>query len=114
LRAAIPSAANNEDHFGTFKGASMSKTNGHFPWEKGGKMSVASYTRDLEATRNLPFDEKFSGLLRLCEEAKHGTFRAIVAVRPEILGEDYAKLVSNLLRCAQAGLMIAFAEQQQA
>jgi hypothetical protein len=92
----------------------MSKTNGHFPWEKGGKMPVASYVRDLEATRNLPFDDKFSGLLRLCDEAKHGTFRVIVAVRPEILGDDYEELVSNLLRCAQAGLMIAFAEPQGA
>jgi hypothetical protein len=89
------------------------RTNGHFPWESGKKMRAAAYYRDLDATRDLPYEEKFSGLLRLWEEAKKGEFEVVVSARPEILGDDYEELVANLRRCARAGLLVAFAEEKQ-
>jgi hypothetical protein len=87
------------------------KSNGHFPWERSKKFTAAAYYRDLDATRDLPDEEKFSGLLRLCEEAKKGEFEIVVVVSPEILGDDYEELVGNLRRCAKVGLLVAFAEK---
>ena len=90
----------------------MSKTNGRFPWERDKKMTMAAYYRDLDATRDLPYEEKFSGLLSLCEKAKNGEFEIVVVAKPEILGDNYEELVGNLRRCAQAGLLVAIAEKK--
>ncbi len=83
--------------------------NGRFPWEKRQNMKAAQYTRDLNATRNLPYEEKFAGLLRLCEKAAEGTFQIIVVAFPAVLGDDYDELLQNLARSANAGLLVAFA-----
>jgi hypothetical protein len=89
------------------------KTNGHFPWERDQKMKAAAYYRDLDATRDLPYDEKFSGLLAMWEEAKKGEFEIVVVASPEIMGDNYEELVTNLRRCAQAGLLVAIAEKKE-
>lgn len=86
--------------------------NGHFPWERTTKMTGASYARDLKATRDLPYHEKFAGLLRLCAEARQGEFQIIMVTSPEILGDDYGELIRNLRECAQAGLLVAFSERK--
>jgi hypothetical protein len=86
------------------------RTNGHFPWEKDRKLRSAAYYRDIDATRGLPYEEKFSGLLCLWEEAKRGEFEVVVSAKPGISGDNYEELVTNLRRCAQAGLLVAFAE----
>ena len=90
------------------------KTNGRFPWEREKKLKAAAYYRDLDATRFLPYEEKFSGLLRMLAEAKKGEFEIVIVARPEILGDDYEELVANLRLCAQAGLLVAFAEKKGA
>ena len=69
-------------------------------------MTAASYVRDLEATRELPDNEKFSGLLRLCAEAKQGKFSNHHDISRN-LGDDYDELVNNLRRCAQVGLLVS-------
>lgn len=88
------------------------KSNGHFPWEREKKMKAAAYYRDLDATRLLPYGEKFSGLLRMWEEAKKGEFEIVIVAKPEILGDNYEELITNLRRCAQAGLLVAIAEKK--
>jgi hypothetical protein len=88
-------------------------TNGRFPWERDKKLKMASYARDLDATRFLPYEEKFSGLLRLWEEAKKGEFEIVVVASPKILGDNYEELIGNLPRCAQVGLVVAIAERKQ-
>ena len=88
-------------------------TNGRFPWERDKKLKMASYARDLDATRFLPYEEKFSGLLRLWEEAKKGEFEIVVVASPEILGDNYEELIGNLHHCAQAGLLVAIAERKE-
>ena len=87
-------------------------TNGRFPWEKHPKMTAAGYARDLDATRDLPYGEKFADFFRLCEQAKSGEFQIVVAAFPEVLGDQYEELVSNLWRCAKAGLLVAFAKKE--
>ena len=88
------------------------KTNGKFPWEKQEKMKAAGYARDLDATRDLPYAEKFDDFFRLCEQAKNSEFQIVVAAFPEILGDNYEELVSNLWRCAKVGLLVAFTKKE--
>ena len=88
------------------------KTNGRLPWERPEKMKAAGYARDLDATRDLPYAEKFDGFFRLCEQAENGEFQIVVAAFPEILGDNYEELVSNLWRCAKEGLLVAFAKKE--
>jgi hypothetical protein len=87
-------------------------SNGRFPWEKDKKMTAAGYARDLDATRALPYDEKFADFFRLCDQGKQGDFQIVLAAFPEVLGDNYEELVSNLWRCAKAGLLVAFANKE--
>ena len=87
-------------------------TNGRFPWERQKKMTAAAYARDLDATGDLPYGEKFADFFRLCEQGERGNFQIVVAAFPEILGDNYEELVSNLWRCAKAGLVVAFAKKE--
>ena len=48
----------------------------------------------------------------MCEQAKSGEFQIVIAAFPEILGDNYEELVSNLWRCAKAGLLLAFAKRE--
>ncbi len=88
------------------------RANGRFPWDEHKKMTAAGYARDLDATRDLPYAEKFDGFFRLCEEAEKGDFQIVAVAFPEILGDKYEELVSNLWRCAKAGLLVAFVEKE--
>jgi hypothetical protein len=85
--------------------------NGRFAWRGNQKMLAASYARDLEGTRNLPFREKFAGLFQLCEQARTGRIQIVVVAFPEVLGDDYDELVRNIGMCAEAGLLLAVAQQ---
>ena len=89
-----------------------SGTNGKFPWERQKKMKAAGYARDLDATCDLPYGEKFADFFRLCDQGKQGEFQIVVAAFPEILGDNYEEFVSNLWRCAKAGLLVAFAKKE--
>ena len=73
-------------------------------------MNGASYTRDLNASRNLPYEEKFDGFLQLCEHAGEGAYQIVVVAFPAILGDDYDELIRNLEQAARVGLLVAFAK----
>ena len=87
-------------------------TNGRFPWEKEKKMKAAGYARDLDATRDLPYGEKFADFFHLCDQAGSGEFQIVLAAFPEVLGDNYEELVSNLWRCAKAGFLMAFSQKE--
>jgi hypothetical protein len=53
------------------------------------------------------YEQKFSGLLQLCEDAKRGRVDAIVIHHPEVLGDTYEEMVESLNRIAAAGLKLA-------
>ncbi len=76
-------------------------------------MKAVEYTRDFQATRYLPYDEKFAGFLRLFEEAGKGTFQIVIVGFPAVLGDDYDELIRNLAHSPKAGLLIAFAEARE-
>jgi DNA repair photolyase len=78
------------------------------------KMKGAAYYRDMDATRLLPYKDKFTGLLRLCAKAKKNGWQVLIVASPEILGDDYEELVTNLRQAAKAGMMVAFAKDANA
>jgi hypothetical protein len=88
------------------------KTNGRFSWGGDEKMNAVTYHRNLDATQFLPYEEKFSGLLGLCDVARDGDFQIVSVAQPEILGDDYEELVANLRRLADAGLLVTFGERK--
>ena len=74
------------------------------------QVRAVSYARDMKLTRNLPYREKFSTFMQLCEDAKSGSFVAVLVAFPEVLGDTYDELVANLCRASEAGLTIVIAE----
>lgn len=54
-----------------------------------------------------PYEEKFAGLLRLCEDAKQSGTEVVVIAEPQALGDDYAEIVESLNRIADAKLQLA-------
>ncbi len=97
-------------HSPTQSGEAMNDDgNGRFPWQNRRNLKAAEYTRDFDATRNLPYEDKFGGFLQLCEEAGKETFQIVVVAFPAVLGDDYDELIRNLAQSAKAGLLVAFA-----
>jgi hypothetical protein len=73
-------------------------------------MKAAQYTRDIDDTRQQPYEEKFANFHKLCQEATTGAFDMVIVAFPEVLGDNYTELVSNLSRAAAVGLLIAIAD----
>ena len=73
-------------------------------------MRAAQYTRDIDDTRQQPYEQKFASFHKLCEEAATGGFEMVIVAFPEVLGDNYEELVSNLSRAAAVGLLIAVAD----
>lgn len=80
-----------------------------FGAKKQKSMKAVQYIRDIDDTRHQPYGQKFAGFLELCEEATTGAFDMVIVAFPEVLGDNYTELVSNLSRAAAAGLPIAVA-----
>jgi hypothetical protein len=74
------------------------------------KLIGAAYFRDIDATRRLPYEDKFAGFLKICAQAERRGFQVLIVASPEILGDDYEELVANLRRCSSVGMMVAVAE----
>jgi 16S rRNA G1207 methylase RsmC len=82
---------------------------GYFGPTKKQRMTAASYMRDLEATRELPYEQKFATLFRLCEDAASGEFDAVIIAYPETLGDNYEEMMRSLSLLAEAGLLVVVA-----
>ena len=80
-----------------------------FGAKKQNSMKAAQYTRDIDATRQQSYRQKFASFHQLCEEAATGAFDVIIVAFPEVLGDNHEELVSNLSRAASVGLLIAIA-----
>ena len=51
-------------------------------------------------------------LLGMCQQAKKDDFEIVVVAKPEILGDNYDELLTNLRRCAQVGRLVAIADKK--
>lgn len=70
-------------------------------------MKAVSYVRDFAKTRELPYEQKFALFFDLCEDASSGTFEVVIVAYPEVLGDNYDELVSNLWHASKTGVLIA-------
>ncbi|MCY2952931.1 MAG: hypothetical protein NTU53_13290 [Planctomycetota bacterium] len=52
---------------------------------------------------------KFDDFDRMCREAKGNGIARVIVANPQVLGDNYAELVSNLNKLAQANLMLSIA-----
>ena len=71
---------------------------------------AVQYVRDIKATRDLPYEQKFNDFLKLCAESKQKQFEVILVAFPEILGDSHEEVMRTLSHAAEAGLMIAVAK----
>jgi len=53
-----------------------------------------------------PYEQKFAGLIRLCESAGTEGIRNIVVTWPWVIGDNYEELMESLSRIADAGLVL--------
>ena len=86
---------------------------GFFGPKKQQKMRVAQYARDFEKTRPLSYPQKFTSFFELCDDSKLGEFDAVLIAFPEVLGDNYDELVSNLWHASNAGLLVVIAGDRQ-
>ena len=59
-----------------------------------------------QKSMDIPNEENYSVLNRLCREAKQKGADAVLIHHPEVLGDNYEELVTNLNKLAQAGLAL--------
>ena len=70
---------------------------------------LATYARDLDATRGLTYEQKYGSFIELCKDGASGTFEAVVIAFPEVLGDSYEEMVANMSLAADSNLLIALA-----
>jgi hypothetical protein len=62
---------------------------------------------------NAAYEDKFAGLLRLCDDAKQSGTDVVVIHSPEVLGDNYAELIESLNRIADAKLSLAIVPRSE-
>lgn len=76
------------------------------------KELAATYKRAPESRgKAVPYELKFAGLIRLCENAKVQGLRHVVITWPWVIGDTYEEIVESLSRIAAAGLVLHIVER---
>lgn len=75
---------------------------------------TAGFTR-LPETRgkNIPYNQNFSALIQLCNNAKADGVVSVVVVCPWVIGDSYAEVIESLSRIAEAGLALLVVERDK-
>jgi hypothetical protein len=55
--------------------------------------------------------DKFAGFIRLCREAKENGVEVAVVSHPQVLGDNYAEVITNLGLLAEHGLALSIASK---
>ncbi len=74
---------------------------------------TVSYDRDFKTPRRLSYNEKFADFFQLCNEARNTGCKVLLIHAPEVLGDTYQELVSNLYHCAWAGLVVQIVQRKE-
>ncbi len=75
---------------------------------------TASFTRPPETRgKNLPYDQKFSVLIEVCNDAKTEGVENVMVVCPWVIGDSYEEVVESLSRIAEAGLALLVVERDK-
>jgi hypothetical protein len=76
------------------------------------KPKTAIYKRDPKTRgQDIPYEQKFAGLIRLCETTKPIGVENVVVAWPWVLGDTHDELIESLSRLADAGLAIHIDER---
>jgi hypothetical protein len=59
-----------------------------------------------ESNKPVSYEEKFNGLIELCQRAKENDADLIVVNNPQVLGDNYEELIESLSRISEAGLKL--------
>lgn len=87
---------------------------GYFGPTKQQRMRAVAYARDLEKTKALPYEQKFSELFELCESASSLKVDVVIIAYPEVLGDSHEEVMISLSLLANANLLVAVAGQSPA
>jgi hypothetical protein len=82
---------------------------GYFGPQKKQRMKAVRYVRDFKDGENLPYEQKFSALFDLCEDAATGAFEVVIVAYPEVLGQTEEEFIRNLSLLSEAGLLVSMA-----
>ena len=76
------------------------------------KRNIAAFTRAPQ-TRNqvMPYAQKFSGLIKLCNSAKFDRIQNVMVACPWVIGDTYEELIESLSRIAEAELALIVGER---
>jgi hypothetical protein len=76
------------------------------------KQLTTVYKRDPKTReKHGPYEQKFAGLIKLCQKAKTDKIEHIIVTWPWVLGDNYEELIESLSRLAEAGLTIHIIER---
>ena len=84
---------------------------GNFGPKKTMRMKAAGYIRNFKKTENISYEEKFSGLFDICEQAESGKYEAVIIKYPEVLGDTEEELIRSMSLIADAGLVLIVTEK---
>ena len=60
-----------------------------------------------------PYEKKFKGFIKMCNEAKASGQESVIIANPQILGDDYEEIIESLNRLAAANLSLNIAVAQR-
>jgi len=73
---------------------------------------TASFTRPPETRgKNIPYNQKFSVLIQLCNNAKADGVENVMVICPWVIGDSYAEVIESLSRIANEGLTLFVVER---
>ncbi len=88
------------------KSSKAKKASGDLPVDPRLK-KAASYTRAPESRgKDVPYEQKFAGLIKLCKKAKAEGFGNVVVSWPWVIGDNYEEITESLSRFSDAGLAV--------
>jgi hypothetical protein len=56
------------------------------------------------------YEQKFAGLIKLCDETKASGVKRVVIAAPWVLGDTYDEVMESLIRISKASLDLHIAE----
>jgi hypothetical protein len=73
---------------------------------------AATYKRAPESRgKNVPYEQKFAGLIKLCEKAKAEGVENVIVTWPWVIGDNYDEIIESLSRISDAGLILHIVER---
>ena len=75
---------------------------------------AARYQRDPESRgKNVPYEQKFANLIKLCEKTKAEGVENVIVSWPWVIGDTYEEMIESLSRIADAGLVLHIVERHR-